>query len=130
MPQSWSRSVAGVFSRGLRECFEDGAGVAGELLAGGAQDDCPVRAGAQERDPGDGFELADLAGQVGVPVQPRDLVSRRAEATARGLSGHGRGARVIDGHGFQEQRGFGGHAATDFARDIPAGITRADSGPS
>jgi hypothetical protein len=43
------------------------ADVAGELLAVGAQGDCPVRAGAQERDAGDGFELADLAGQDGVP---------------------------------------------------------------
>ena len=51
---------------GLRECVEDGAGVAGELLAIGGQGDQSVWSGGQERGAGDFFELADLAGQGGV----------------------------------------------------------------
>jgi Winged helix DNA-binding domain len=54
-----------------RNCASDSrtgrADVAGELPAADGQGDCPVRAGAQEREAGDGFELADLAGQDGVP---------------------------------------------------------------
>jgi hypothetical protein len=46
---------------------EHGDEVTGELLAVGGQGDQLVRAGAQQRGAGDGFELADLAGQDGVP---------------------------------------------------------------
>jgi hypothetical protein len=41
--------------------------VAGELLAVDGQGDRPVRAGAQQRGAGGVFELADLAGEDGVP---------------------------------------------------------------
>jgi hypothetical protein len=41
--------------------------VAGELLAVEGQRDRPVRAGAQQRGTGGVFELADLAGEDGVP---------------------------------------------------------------
>jgi hypothetical protein len=56
--------------------------VAGELLAVDGQGDCPVRGGAQERDAGDVFKLADLAGQGG--VLDTEVPGRVAEA---GLSG-------------------------------------------
>ena len=46
---------------------ERGEGVAGEFLAAGAQGDGSVRGGAQERDAGGAFELADLVGGDGVP---------------------------------------------------------------
>jgi hypothetical protein len=46
---------------------ERGESVAGEVLAVGGQGDGPVGAGAQERGAGGVFELADLAGEDGVP---------------------------------------------------------------
>ena len=46
---------------------ERGEGVAGEFLAVGGQGDGFVRGGAQERGAGGVFELADLAGEDGVP---------------------------------------------------------------
>ncbi len=55
-----------------------GGDLAGELLAVGCQGDCPVRGAAQERGAGDGFELADLAGQDGVP--DAELAGRMVEA--------------------------------------------------
>ena len=64
----WSRSrcVAGVLAAGLGERFEDGADVAGELLAVGGQGDCPVGACGQESDAGDVLELeGDLTSSNG-----------------------------------------------------------------
>jgi hypothetical protein len=58
--------VAALISSGLRERFEDRMNIAGELLGFSGQGDHPVRACAQERDPGDGFELAHLEEQGGV----------------------------------------------------------------
>lgn len=76
--------MTGVLLAGLRECFEDGTDVACELLAVGGQDNHPVRSGSQERGDGDGFELADLAGEDGVP--DAELTGCAVEA---GLSGEG-----------------------------------------
>ena len=60
--------MTGVCLAGLCECFEDGTDVACELFAVGGQGDHAVRAGSQERGAGDGFELADLVGEAGVPA--------------------------------------------------------------
>jgi hypothetical protein len=69
---------------GLGERFEDRADVAGEELAVGGQREPPVWPGAQQGGADGGLELADLAGEDGVP--DAELAGCVVEA---GLAGEG-----------------------------------------